>query len=629
MTVSRWYIQSLCTALLLFFAAGISVAQSANTHRVQGSVQDVEGNPLSDAMVWLTRDRNVSFTHTDEQGQFTFDHLGTGAIAVIAYTPEYSIGGVERFLIEDETLSVVLRAPDSIHVRIIDTQFNPVAGARVVILDLENNVRIYLDDLIPYGFPSTRSDEDGFLTIPALPRNRSTSFRVAHRNFAGVDMPPLPVGAKLDVPLPRGVKVRGRVVNETGAGIGHARISVFRVRATRQQEFAEVLTDHEGFYSAMVPPESYYIAARHSDYPTAKPVSVHATSDRENTVDDIVLSAPHRVHGRVLEAKGEPVPYVRITHLIDGVVFDETFSGLDGSFSVWSATGEGIFRISPPVRMITVGRPSISFTVSDESEVDVGDIYLRKLPDIVGQVIVEEGVPRDRILISTVGLIPPYWAVTDEEGNFSVPLDTMPPNARVKIRAEHALHFLRDEIEVDLTLDEPVSLQLRPFQPDLSTPPENTANQLLHMVGKSAPELRCAQWFNVDTPESEADALSLAMLRGKVVILTLWGGFATQGPGRHRIEEMRAFYRVFQGVDDVAIVSVHDAGITPPDVADYVSQYAIEFPVCCDREPALTFDSYNTNVIPQTVLIDKKGILRYFDVDGRILELTKVLLRRN
>ena len=620
--MSRQLTITFCTALLLFSVAGISTAQSAGAHRVQGIVLDVQGNPLSNAAVWLTRDRHVFSTRTDEQGRFVFDEVGTGAIGVIAYAPEHSVGGVERFLVEDTALSIVLREPGSIRVRIIDTRFNPVAGARVVSLDIENHVRIHVDDLIPYGFPSARSDEDGFLTLPALPGDRSISFRVAHRNFAEADVPPLPVGSELDIPLPHGVKVRGRVVKESGEGIEHARVSLFRVRATREQEFAEVLTDREGFYSAMVPPETYYVAARHGDYPTAKPVSVQATPEQENTADDIVLPAPHRVHGRVMDVKGNPVAYVRIAHLVDGVVFGETFSGPDGSFSVWAATGDGVFRVSPPDRMITVARPDVPFTVSGESDVEVDDILLKKLPDIVGKVIVDEDVPRDRIVISTVGLLPPYWAITDETGAFSIPLKAMPPNARVRIRAEHALHFLRDEIEIDLTLDEPVSLHLRPFQPDLSPAPENTTNGLHHMVGKPAPELRCAQWFH-------ADALSLAMLRGKVVVLTLWGGFATDGPGRHRIEEMRAIYEVFRDVDDVAIVSVHDAGITPPDVEVYVSQYAIEFPVCCDEEPALTFDSYNTNVIPQTVIIDKKGVLRYFDVDGRILELTKDLRRRN
>ena len=51
-------------------------------------------------------------------------------------------------------------------------------------------------------------------------------------------------------------------------------------------------------------------------------------------------------------------------------------------------------------------------------------------------------------------------------------------------------------------------------------------------------------------------------------------------------------------------------------------------PIGCDADPFLTFDLYNTNTIPQTVLIDKQGILRYYKVDGRILELIKDLRRR-
>ena len=71
-----------------------------------------------------------------------------------------------------------------------------------------------------------------------------------------------------------------------------------------------------------------------------------------------------------------------------------------------------------------------------------------------------------------------------------------------------------------------------------------------------------------------------------------------------------------------------DASIEPSEVARYVYQYNIKFPIGCDADPFLTFDLYNTNTIPQTVLIDKQGILRHSKVNGRILELIKDLRRR-
>jgi hypothetical protein len=82
-------------------------------------------------------------------------------------------------------------------------------------------------------------------------------------------------------------------------------------------------------------------------------------------------------------------------------------------------------------------------------------------------------------------------------------------------------------------------------------------------------------------------------------------------------------------VDDVVFVGVHDASVEPEEVEEYLAQYRIEWPVGCDADPFKTFVTYGINFIPQTVLIDKQGILRYHDVEGRLLELIKVLRRKS
>jgi hypothetical protein len=42
----------------------------------------------------------------------------------------------------------------------------------------------------------------------------------------------------------------------------------------------------------------------------------------------------------------------------------------------------------------------------------------------------------------------------------------------------------------------------------------------------------------------------------------------------------------------------------------------------------VTHHSYAARVLPQVILIDKQGLLRYFDVEGRLSELIKDLRRR-
>ena len=226
------------------------------------------------------------------------------------------------------------------------------------------------------------------------------------------------------------------------------------------------------------------------------------------------------------------------------------------------------------------------------------------------------------MLVSSLGPEPAHWVITDEAGRFRIQLPRLPFEPKVAFRAEHGSRFLRKEFEVKFKKLKPVEVRLKPFEPDLRPcDPKRVGNELSHMVGDPAPAIACDAWFNTEP-------LALEDLRGKVVVLTLWGGFDVQRSGK-RIEELRALFDLFRNaaIDDVVIIAVHEASIEPDRVEDYVEEYAIEFPVGRDVELCVTLDSYNTNFIPQTVLIDRKGRLRYFDVAGRLLELIKSLRR--
>ena len=59
-----------------------------------------------------------------------------------------------------------------------------------------------------------------------------------------------------------------------GQGVARARVSVYRFGTGGQHEFAEVLSDHEGFYTAVVPENDYFVAVRHADYVIPDPRDV-------------------------------------------------------------------------------------------------------------------------------------------------------------------------------------------------------------------------------------------------------------------------------------------------------------------------------------------------------------------
>lgn len=602
---------------VLFLAA--AALMPAVAYEVVGTVTDEIGAVIPEAGVWLSQDRYVQSTTTDGRGRFSFHDVKAGHVELVAYRERWSIGGAEGDIIDDTQTTIVLGVPDAISIRAIDPAGGPIEGARLKTMFVGSLYHVPVADLVDHGFPSIRSDSDGVLAIPFLPKGSHAGLSIAHRSYAESEIPTLPVGTELDVRFERGQRLRGRVVNDAQQPVVRARVSVFR----GEKEFTEVLSDAEGFYSALVPRGEYYVAARHPEYAMPDPVS--AVSDGDGAIANLTMPPPHIIRGSVIGPKGEAVGGAQIGYIARNILFQEAISDIEGTFQVTVSAGEGILRVYPPPRMYTVKSPDIPFTLTETRLIDLEPIELARLPEMEGRVEYADGKPAANALVTTLELAHPKRAVTDEDGRFALQLDAMPSSESVTLRAEDAARFLRRDEVVNLRRLKPQTLRLRNFEPDLSPAPPKPPNRLHHMVGDAAPEIVCEAWFNL--PEGQ-ESLSLTDLRGKIVVLTMWGGWDFLGVGPDRTDELNRLYAMLKDAGDVAFVSVHDGSSSVDEVRRYVAQYGIPFPVGRDADPSLTFDAYNVNTIPQTVLIDKQGIFRYFHVDGRLLELIKDLRRR-
>ncbi len=611
-------------AVVLHLACMGLAATAACAYEISGVVVDAEGAPIEGASLWLSQERVARAGTSDLDGRFHFGDLIAAPVDIVARKEGFALWGVRGQVIDDAEVTIVLRKGEAIKLRMIDTQYAPIAGARLKRLGVEDAFTIELEDLVPLGFPSFRSDADGYMTIEDTPRGVLMGLTISHHKYADANLPAAPAGIDISVPMHFGLKLLGRITNEAGDGVERARVSVFRTINGRQREFSEVLSDREGFYSANVRAGSYFVAAHHRDYAMPRPLPVQLSANGEDTIADLTLPAAHTIIGTTVDTDGAPVAMAKLSYRSGDLIYDETVSDVAGTFRLTVASGPGMLHIAAPRRMITVGVPRVQFEVAGEPVVNLGPIEFKAMPVLTGQISAADGVPLDKILVSSLNLTPPVWAATDETGTFRIEFDWM-YDVPMRFRAEHALRYLRKDFKVDPIKLETPEVRLKAYRPELEADDRPGQNYLEHMLGKPAPEIQCDAWLNTG-PEGEG--LSLEQLRGKVVVLTLWGGFDTDGWTRHRINELNAIYKLLREVDDVAIVGVHDASIEPTDVARYVFQYGIKFPIGCDADPFLTFDLYNTNVIPQTVLIDKQGVLRHYKVRDRLLELIKDLRRR-
>lgn len=123
-------------------------------------------------------------------------------------------------------------------------------------------------------------------------------------------------------------------------------------------------------------------------------------------------------------------------------------------------------------------------------------------------------------------------------------------------------------------------------------------------------------------PRLDGDTLSLAELRGKVVMLNIWATWCA--PCRIEMPSMQQVYEQFRedGLEVVAVSVDKDPGLRRPDgairgvVSEFVEQLGLTFPIVVDPTGA-TERLYGIDALPTTLLIDRSGRIRVREVGGR------------
>jgi len=104
------------------------------------------------------------------------------------------------------------------------------------------------------------------------------------------------------------------------------------------------------------------------------------------------------------------------------------------------------------------------------------------------------------------------------------------------------------------------------------------------------------------------DTVSLASLRGKVVLLNLWATWCP--PCRLETPYLQSVFEEYQA-DGFEIVGVSmDAGDAAADVAMFVEEYGVTYTILHDPEMR-GLESYKVLGLPATFLIDRDGVLRW------------------
>jgi hypothetical protein len=155
---------------------------------VEGVLVDEMGNPVPGKSLVISQgDRHEVWASTDEKGRFTAKGLPPGEVrfAANSFVNDFTLSGtVTAVLPTDMPVRLVVRKPDPtarLTGRVVDSQRQPVAGARVKVM-----VTVMTGD---YGtgtnLPTAESDADGrFTTVPVTPGGTISSVQVTKTGYA-------------------------------------------------------------------------------------------------------------------------------------------------------------------------------------------------------------------------------------------------------------------------------------------------------------------------------------------------------------------------------------------------------------------------------------------------------------
>ena len=149
----------------------------------------------------------------------------------------------------------------------------------------------------------------------------------------------------------------------------------------------------------------------------------------------------------------------------------------------------------------------------------------------------------------------------------------------------------------------------------------------ISLIGQKAPEISIAKWIN-------SEPLSLAALRGRVVLLEFWATWcqpcAEMIPTLKQLDDEYAarglviipltrYYLAYQGTEEEKAKEVEL-------IRNYVNGHEIKFPVGV-AEDEHTQELYGANGLPSLVLIDRQGLVRYSYGSGEDDQFKRLLDR--
>jgi len=325
--------------------------------------------------------------------------------------------------------------------------------------------------------------------------------------------------------------------------------------------------------------------------------------------DDITIQLEKYAFGkvtrRVLDAEDKPIPSAEIhLHFVATKSYKSGISQTDaqGHFDINTVVVGDEYFIGITAKGYKSFR-SENF-IAKQNPIQMEDIILEKSGDgfIAGRITDENGKP----LEAGLWIIDPLLRIS-----VRVPIDS---------QGYYRIEYLSTPtVEIDIhAIDKRVGLSIMDIptnRTDINIALDTSENgkhddvswNFLQIIGKAAPELDVAAWFN-------SEPITLKQLKGKVVVLN----FRSIWNGNRDVPLLNQLHQEYSDKGLVIIV-IFDVNRDTEKISEFISRHQIRYKVAQDQLPSdgkgngKTFSKYGIIRKPDLVLINQNGIF-----EGRV-----------
>lgn len=659
--------------------ASARVAQSDVGTSLVVLVRDTDLVPITGARVtlmnWTGRWEPSQWNGvTDDNGAIAFDNVILDfGVAVVSHpdfaTVEHALSmeaNTNLAVTEPRRLNVKMAPAVQSHLQLVGPDNLPVVGAEIGFLsvthpELDLSMTLTSEDLPRLGDGSFRSDENGRLALPPLPRGSVVELQASHEKFAPVAIrdfrissDPTPtlqmkLGVQLEIELAGEAVEAGELENTSiymrlfpegmGLGIENRIMQSLPVVDGRFRIGVPSLR----YSSFILQGDNLFITPRFDSGRDPLP-ELDLTTKGDQATWRIKVRRTHPVRGRVVDMDGTPVANVELFLESANEVYNEdTGHWQPHADRPWTSVdyvvtnNEGYFqsRIPSGKTKIEVNRGPC-FLMNDEGfQFDYSgpdslpDIQVCRLPVIQLTVQDQQQKPVPRSVIRILGNIETDYDCAANDGRVEVSLTQRPLDEK----HEHPSHFvdllafdpysnLAGTCRLDLLDQDSFQNAILTVEPhDLEWPHRmlqardtrfirSQSNQTtndpiitefpLAVVGTEVGPMNEGIWM--DTP-----ARSLTEFHGQFVLLDFW--FIGCGPCLQELPHIRLLHELYREHGGT-VVSVHISGVGAEQVQQFAKAHDMKYPLVVDppEQPiSAAYRNHAVNSYPTYILLDQHG----------------------